>query len=173
MLQSADVLKSCIKNPASRIDVLVSSALQSRIAENKRIVRQIVRAILFHAKKAWPFEAMCKIFVLRRILVIFWSCWQCLLRLTVYCISIYTNLDLGMQPTRPSCITKLSSHRLRCDLCWNYCRGQKASFYSIMADEVSYHNVEHLPLCLRFVDEKCEIREEFIRFLKGKSSRYN
>ena len=35
-----------------------------------------------------------------------------------------------------------------------------------MADELSCHNVEHLPLCLHFVDEKCEIQEEFIRFLK-------
>ena len=31
-LQSADVLKSSIKNTACRIDVMVSSALQSRIA---------------------------------------------------------------------------------------------------------------------------------------------
>ena len=43
---------------------------------------------------------------------------------------------------------------------------KKAGFYSIMADEVSCHNVEHLPLCLRFVDEKSEIREEFVTFLK-------
>ena len=35
-----------------------------------------------------------------------------------------------------------------------------------MADEVSSHNAEHLPLCLRFVDDKSEIREEFVTFLK-------
>ena len=28
------------------------------------------------------------------------------------------------------------------------------------------HNVEHLALCLRFVDEKCDIREEFVTFVK-------
>ena len=43
---------------------------------------------------------------------------------------------------------------------------KKARFYSIMADEVSSHNAEHLPLCLRFVDDKSEIREEFVTFLK-------
>ena len=43
---------------------------------------------------------------------------------------------------------------------------KKAKFYSILADEVSSHNVEHLPLCLHFVDEKSEIREEFITFFK-------
>ena len=31
---------------------------------------------------------------------------------------------------------------------------KKARFYSIMADEASCHNVEHLPFCLRFVNEK-------------------
>ena len=43
---------------------------------------------------------------------------------------------------------------------------KKAKFYSIMADEVSSHNEEHLPLCLHFVDENSEIQEEFVNFLK-------
>ena len=55
-LQSADVLKTTIENPSSRIDVIVSSALQSRIAENKHILKQIVRAILFLVKQGLPFR---------------------------------------------------------------------------------------------------------------------
>ena len=39
-------------------------------------------------------------------------------------------------------------------------------FFSVLADEVCSHNVEYLPLCLRFVDESCDIREEFVAFLK-------
>lgn len=35
-LQSADTLKSTIENPTYRIDVMTSSALQSRMAENKK-----------------------------------------------------------------------------------------------------------------------------------------
>ena len=42
---------------------------------------------------------------------------------------------------------------------------RKATFYSILADEVSSHNVEHLCLCLRFVDDTSHIREEFIILL--------
>ena len=38
-------------------------------------------------------------------------------------------------------------------------------FFSVFADEVSSHNVEHLALCLCFVDEKCDIREEFVTFV--------
>ncbi len=48
----------------------------------------------------------------------------------------------------------------------------KASkFFSVIADEVSSHGVEHLPICLRFVDDNCEIREEFIGFVKLKRVR--
>ena len=43
---------------------------------------------------------------------------------------------------------------------------KKARFYSIMTDEVSSHNTEHLCLCVRFVDDTSRIREEFITFLK-------
>ena len=39
-------------------------------------------------------------------------------------------------------------------------------FFSVLADEVASHNVEHLALCLRFVDQSCDIREEFVAFVK-------
>ena len=43
----------------------------------------------------------------------------------------------------------------------------KASkFYSILADEVTSHNQEHLALCIRFVDAKNVVREEFLGFMK-------
>ena len=43
---------------------------------------------------------------------------------------------------------------------------KSSRFFSVIADEVSSHNVEHLPVCLRFVDKDCDIREEFIGFVK-------
>ena len=43
---------------------------------------------------------------------------------------------------------------------------KKAEFYSVLADEVSSQNTEHLPICIRFVDDECDIREEFIGFVK-------
>ena len=39
-------------------------------------------------------------------------------------------------------------------------------FFSVLADEVSSHKVEHLAICLRFVYASCDIREEFIGFVK-------
>ncbi|VDH90037.1 Hypothetical predicted protein [Mytilus galloprovincialis] len=40
-----------------------------------------------------------------------------------------------------------------------------AKFYTIMADEVTSHNQEFMPLCIRFVDKENNIREEFLEFL--------
>ena len=42
-----------------------------------------------------------------------------------------------------------------------------------MADEVSSHNVEHMALCLRYVDESCDIQEKFVAFLKLQRVRAN
>ena len=35
-----------------------------------------------------------------------------------------------------------------------------------MADEIESHHTEQLPICLRFVDKECNIREEFLKFCK-------
>ena len=39
-----------------------------------------------------------------------------------------------------------------------------AEYYSIMVDEVTSHNQELMPLCIRFVDGNHNIREEFLQF---------
>lgn len=41
---------------------------------------------------------------------------------------------------------------------------QKAVCYSIIVDEVTSHNKEVMPICIRFVDENKNIREEFLQF---------
>uniref|UniRef100_A0A1X7T3R3 DUF4371 domain-containing protein n=1 Tax=Amphimedon queenslandica TaxID=400682 RepID=A0A1X7T3R3_AMPQE len=41
-----------------------------------------------------------------------------------------------------------------------------AQFYSVFADEVSSHNIKHLPICICFVDNENCIREEFVSFIK-------
>ena len=42
---------------------------------------------------------------------------------------------------------------------------KKAPFYTILADEVTSHNVEHLAVCARFVNGNSEIRDEFLAFI--------
>ena len=41
-----------------------------------------------------------------------------------------------------------------------------APYYSVSADEVTSHNVEHLALCVRFVVGNKNIIEEFLTFLE-------
>ena len=43
---------------------------------------------------------------------------------------------------------------------------KEAKFFSLMADEVESHHTEQLPICLRFADNNCNIREEFLEFGK-------
>ena len=55
-LQSADIFKSSIKNPSSKIDVMTSHPLQEQIVKNKHILRRIVQAILSLAKQGLSFR---------------------------------------------------------------------------------------------------------------------
>lgn len=41
-----------------------------------------------------------------------------------------------------------------------------AKFFSVLADEVTSHNQEHLSLCIRFVDSNNKVREEFLEFVR-------
>jgi len=41
-----------------------------------------------------------------------------------------------------------------------------ATYYSVLANEVTLHNDEHLAFCAQFVDEKKDVREEFLAFIK-------
>lgn len=43
---------------------------------------------------------------------------------------------------------------------------KSAVYFSVLADEVTSHNVEELSLCFRFVDASHNIREEFIDFIQ-------
>ena len=167
-LQAADILKSSIENPGSRIDVMTSQALQSRMTENKQILFQIVRAIIFLGKQGLGlrgdlediaseknpgnFLALLKVFaendsVLHRHLH------QPRAKNVTY-LSPKTQNDIidiiGFDVIRASIITEI----------------QKARYFSIMADEVSSHNVEHMALCVCYVDESCDIQERFMAFLK-------
>ena len=40
----------------------------------------------------------------------------------------------------------------------------RAKFFSIMAEEVTTHNEEMLPICFRYVNQNGKIREVFLEF---------
>ena len=42
-----------------------------------------------------------------------------------------------------------------------------AKFFTILANEVEYHHVDQLPLCIKFADDKKNICEVFLEFRKS------
>ena len=56
----------------------------------------------------------------------------------------------------------LSKHIILCEIIGEI---KAAKFYSVLADEVTSHNTEHLALCAWFVDSKKVLREEFLSFI--------
>ena len=53
-MQDADSLRRTVENRKTRVDVMVSSALQERLAANKYILQEIVRVILYLSKQSLP-----------------------------------------------------------------------------------------------------------------------
>ena len=167
---AADVMHNTIVRPAARIDVMTNVQLRERQAKNRHILRQIVRAILYLAKQGIPlrgdreaesmadgtnpgnFLALLKEFaaedsILREHLV------SPRVRYATY-ISPRTQNDI---------INIIANDIILPDLVTEV---KGCPFFSILADEVTSHNTEHLAICIHFVDAAMSIREEFVSFVK-------
>ena len=63
LMQKADTLKAAVDKPDTRVDIMVSTALQDHLATNRHILQEIVRAILFLTKQGLPLhghsESIC------------------------------------------------------------------------------------------------------------------
>ena len=167
-LQAADVLRDTIQMPASRIDVMCSSSLQSRMAENSHILRQIVRAVLFLCKQGLALRGDVENVSTMK------NPGNCLALLRMFAETdniLHNHLQQPrarnatyISPTTQNEIINIIGYDIiRTNIIANV---RRAKFYSVLADEVSSHAVEHLAICLRFVDEQCDIREEFVSFVK-------
>lgn len=165
----ADSLKSTVENPSSRVDVMTNRVVQQQMKDNNHLLRQIVRAILFLARQGLAlrgdkeyntdsktnqgnFLALLKLFSENDPL------------LHSHLHSPRAKNATYLSPKiQNEVINIIGNDIIRADLVDEI---KKAVFYSVMADEVSSHNIEHLALCVRFVDENCDIREEFVSFVK-------
>lgn len=167
-VRDADILKTAIEIPTLRIDVINNSTLQKQLSENKHVLHQIVHAIIYLAKQGLPFRggvenlslpnnpgnflALLKVFsvndeILKK-------------HLTTPKARNATYLSPRSQN---DIISVIGYDIILANIVFEV---KKARFYSILADEVSSHNVEHLPICVRFVDSENHIREDFVAFIK-------
>jgi len=167
-LQDADILKSVIDNPAGRVDFKVNSTIQVHINENKHILRQIVRAIIYLGKQGLPFRGDTEQLHLSKnpgnflaLLKNYAETDEILFR---HLNSPRAKNATYLSPKSQNAFIDVIGHdMILADIIEEI---KDATWFTVLADEVSSHNVEHLPICLRFVDQKCNIREEFISFVK-------
>ena len=149
-LQLADILKMTIENPASRIDILTNSALRTRITENKHILRQIVRTILFLAKQGMAFRGDVEDISSNKSPGNFLA----LLAMLAENDSILHNHLYQPRARNATYLSPRSQNEIINIIGYDMLRAKiisevkEARFYSVLADEVSSHNVEHLPLSL-------------------------
>ena len=59
-MQDANILREIVDNPDCRLDVMVNTALHDRLATNKQILQEIVRAILYLTKQSLPLRRHCE-----------------------------------------------------------------------------------------------------------------
>ena len=153
-LQAADTLYKTVDNPDARLDVMVSSVLQDGLANNKHILEEIVRAIMYLTKQGLPFCVVTKSNC--SLTVILGTSWLC--RRTVHVLIPVLKKQLEQPTARNATYTSPCSQNdvinvidfdiIRENLVKEV---RDAKFYSVLADEASRHNVEHLSVCLRFL----------------------
>lgn len=164
----ADALKSTVQNPGSSINVMINSSLQKRMDENRHIIRQIVRAVVYLAKQGLPFRGNVESISSVK------NPGNFLALLKDYATEdkiLYQHLHSPkaknatyISSTTQNDIINIVGNDLLLNAIIS--EVQESTFFAVLADEVASHNVEHLAICLRFVDSECNIREEFAAFIK-------
>lgn len=165
---AADALKTTTENPSKRIDVQTSTTLQRQVERNKHILRQIIRAVIYLGKQGLPFRGSIENVTSTKnpgnflaLLKIFAETDEVL---QAHLESpVHRNVTYLSPTSQNELIEVMGYDIIRKGIVDEV---QQAKYFSVMADEVTSHNVEHLPICLRFVDAHNNIREEFIAFIR-------
>ena len=142
--------------------------MQCRIKENKHIFGQIVRAILYLTKQGLALQGHRE--NLRE---------ESNPRNFLALMRVFSQTDeilrSHLEKPRAKNVTYLSptsQNDIINVIGLDYIRTKiiseikQAKFFSIIADEVTSHNIEHLSLCLRYIDGNHDIQEKYIAFVK-------
>ena len=128
--------------------VMTNHILQAQISENKQIIRQIVRAVIFLAKQGLPFRRDVEGVQTNKnpgkFLALFKD-----YAATGDVFFKHFNSPRAKNATYLSPITQNNTiNVIGYDLILTNIISEvkDANFYSVLADEVTSHNVEHLPL---------------------------
>ena len=144
-LQEADALRDTMNDPTCRVDVMTNASVQVRTNENKHIIRQIVRAVLFLAKQGLPFQGDVEDFKSNK------NPGNFLALLKDYAATDNTLFDhLNSPRAKNATYISPSTQNDNINISGNdfflssvVAEIQSATYYSVLADEVNCHNVEH------------------------------
>ena len=166
-VQNADALKNFIEKPESRISFMIDSEKQQNIERNRHILEGITRAILYCGRQCIALRGTEEtsdgsgksnpgnfLALLRE----FGHYDPVILQHLIHPQkqnATYLSADIQNE------IIKIIGDTIRQKILDEV---TAAKFFTVMADEAESHNKEIMPLCVRFVDESDNIREEFLEF---------
>lgn len=166
-LEMANQFKQSIEKPDTTITVRIDNQRALNIRRNREIMKSIARAVLFCGRQCIAlrgdreslettgnpgnFIALLKLMALTDE------------TLRNHLSSPAMKCATGISPsTQNELIEIMGKHIILKSILSEI---KTSPYYAVMADEVTSHNIEHLAICARFVDDRKDIREEFLTFL--------
>ena len=168
VMEQADNLKRVVEHPHTTISAQIDSRKAVNIERNRDILKSIARAVLFCGKQCIALRGDNEdlntpgnpgnFLALLKLLAVHDSVLKS--HLESPAMRCVTHLS---PQTQNELIEVMGKHIILKGILNDL---NAAPYYSILADEVTSHNEEHLAICARFVDEKKDVREEFLTFIK-------
>ena len=166
-IECAIDFRQSINRPELSINARISTEIFNRIQENRHILKCCANCIIYCGKQCIALRGDCEnLEKLDRNPGNFLSMLKVLAN---YDPTLKKHLDKPRQRnatylsphTQNELIDIIGKKIIQSDIVREI---QKAICYSIMIDEVTSHNKEIMPVCIRFVDKNKNIREEFLQF---------
>ena len=166
-LQLAEQLVHSVEHPETNLPALFSSRRADNIARNRAILKSVASAVLFCAKQCIALRGDAEqldtpgnpgnfLALLKLLAVNDQELHQHLQS------PVMRNVTHMSPQTQNELIEVMGKHIVLRNIVDEL---KAARWYTILADEVTSHNTEHLAICARFVDQNNDIREEFLAFI--------
>lgn len=167
-MEQAYNLKQAVERPHTAISAQIDSSKTANIERNREVLKSIARAMLFFGRQCIALrgdvenldttENPGNFLALLKLLAVHDSVLKS--HLETPAMRCVTHLS---PQTQNELIEVMGKHIILRGILDDL---NAATYYSILADEVTSHNEEHLAICARFIDEKKDVREEFLTFIK-------
>ena len=165
-MELADNLKSTIEHP-NTIICKIDACKAANIERNRSLLKSIARAILYCGKQYIALRGDREdidtpgnhgnFLALLKVLAVHDGVVRSHLEAPVMRNATYMSAQ-----TQNELIEVMCKHMILQSIIDDV---NSSPFYSILADELTSHNVEHLAICIRFLNSKQIIKEEFLAFM--------